>query len=303
MPSDPEEIERAAAAIRAGKLVVMPTETVYGLAANALDPEAVAKIFEAKGRPSDNPLIVHVCSTEMARTVASELPDEAFALMKAYWPGPLTLVLRKRPEVPAITTAALDTVAVRMPNHPTALALIEASGMPLAAPSANRFGGVSPTAAEHLDCSLVAKAAAVLDAGPCDIGIESTVLDLSGEQPRLLRPGAIGKDELERILGRTVSAGAEAVKRSPGMYPKHYAPTTPVFVVDALGERPGLTFGPAISSSQIKMPQTPAEYARQLYAAFHHLDKLGLSAIYVEMPPEGAEWDAARDRLERATAR
>src|SRR5690606_5060578 len=223
-------IERAAEILRAGGVVAFPTETVYGLGANALDEAAVEKIFEVKGRPSYNPLIVHVGSTELARELVTEWPDAAGYLASRFWPGPLTLVLPKRPDVPDRVTAGLPTVAVRVPHHPVALALLRSSGLPVAAPSANPFTRISPTTAEHVRLGLGERVDMILDAGPTPVGIESTGLDLPGEVPRLLRPGTLSRAALEAIVGPIEVPGdasteaGDAPRSSPGMVGQHYAP-------------------------------------------------------------------------------
>src|SRR6476619_3276599 len=216
--------------IRAGKLVAFPTETVYGLGANALDADAVRRIFEVKGRPATSPLIVHVDSVDMARRVAAKWPETAELLARAYWPGPLTLVLPKNACIPDIVTAGLPTVGVRMPAHPVALDLIRAAGVPVAAPSANRFTELSPTTAEHVRRSLGDAVDCVLDGGPTPVGIESTVISLAGA-PTLLRPGMIPREALEALIGPVQMAGAmEGAHPSPGMHPRHYAPRTPLIM-------------------------------------------------------------------------
>lgn len=299
-PATPETIREAARAIRAGGVVVVPTETVYGLGADALNPAAVARIFEIKGRPLDNPLIVHVATVEQARTLVAAWPKEASLLTAGFWPGPLTLVLPKAAFVPSVTTAGLDTVAVRMPAHPVMQALIAEAKTPIAAPSANPFMGLSPTRVEHLDPELASEADLILDGGPCEVGLESTVIDVSGPAPRLLRPGMIGREAIERTLGQSIEAGGEGGHKSPGSYPRHYSPRTPLKVVRDLGERPGLTFGSVRGAHQIQMPAEPEAYAAALYNALHTLDRLGLDRIYAEETPEGPQWSAPRDRLAKA---
>ncbi|HEX5520066.1 MAG TPA: L-threonylcarbamoyladenylate synthase, partial [Longimicrobiaceae bacterium] len=213
-------LARAAAVLRRGGLVAFPTETVYGLGANALDADAVRRIFAAKGRPSYNPLIAHVAGAAAARELVTAWPDAAEQLAAAFWPGPLTLVLPKRAIVPDVVTAGLDTVAVRVPAHPVAHALLAAAGLPVAAPSANRFTQLSPTTAAHVERALGDRVDLILDGGPTTVGIESTVIDLSGERPVLLRPGSIALDALERIVGpleRPAASAAEAPRPSPGM--------------------------------------------------------------------------------------
>jgi L-threonylcarbamoyladenylate synthase len=284
--SSPPEIERAAALIRAGGLVAFPTETVYGLGANALDPVAVERIYAAKGRPPESPLIVHAADTAMARSLALEWPEQAEAWAARYWPGPLTMVVKKAPHVPDRVTAGLPTVALRVPAHPVALALIRAAGVPLAAPSANRFSQLSPTAADHVAEGL---ADLVLDGGPADVGIESTVVSLAGPVPLLLRPGMVRLDGL-LADGAEPATGAHP---SPGMHARHYAPRTPLYL-DAWPED-GRGF-------RLQLPADPAQAARELYSTLHRLDSEGYDWIAVGSPPATAEWAAVRDRLRRAAA-
>jgi L-threonylcarbamoyladenylate synthase len=290
-------VEKAAALIRAGKLVAFPTETVYGLGANALDPTAIARIFEAKGRPTTSPLIVHVDSVEMARGLASEWPEAAETLAKRYWPGPLTLVVPKRPSIPDIVTAGFPTVGLRMPAHPLALALIRAAGVPIAAPSANRFTELSPTLAGHVPEAL---ADYVLDGGPAHVGIESTVLSLSGA-PTLLRPGVIPLTEIEALIGpvNTAEDPTEGAHASPGMHRRHYRPATPLYLI-APGEHPPAHCGVFLRIGH-EMPADPAAYAAALYETLHRLDAAHVGGIAVEQPPDTPEWAGVLDRLRRAT--
>ena len=287
-------IEHAAGLIRAGRLVAFPTETVYGLGANALDPDAVARIFAAKGRPRTSPLIVHVDSIEMARTLASNWSGNADLLARRYWPGPLTLVVPKRPEVPDIVTAGLPTVGLRMPAHPLALELIRAAGVPIAAPSANRFTQLSPTAATHIPESL---ADYTLDGGPARVGIESTVLSLVNE-PMLLRPGVIPVTELESLIGpiRQVEPPAEGAHAAPGMHARHYRPATPLYLDTIPREGKGI-----ILRLGHEMPAEPQAYAATLYETLHRLDTEALDWIAIESPPDTPEWAGILDRLRRAT--
>jgi len=289
-------VERAALLIRAGKLVAFPTETVYGLGANALDPAAVARIFQAKGRPRHTPLIVHVDSVAMARGLALRWPPAADILVDAYWPGPLTLVLPKRAGVPDIVTAGLPTVGLRMPAHPLALDLIHAAGVPIAAPSANRFTELSPTTAGHIPEAL---ADAVLDGGPARVGIESTVLSLVAE-PVLLRPGVIPLPEIEALIGpvRLAEAPAAGPHQSPGQHLRHYRPSTRVCLL-AAGDPPPPGRGEWLRIGR-EMPADPLAYAAELYAALHRLDQQRLDWIAVERPPDTPEWAGVRDRLQRA---
>jgi L-threonylcarbamoyladenylate synthase len=289
-------IQRAAALIRAGKLVAFPTETVYGLGANALDPAAVERIFAAKGRPHTSPLIVHVDSIEMARALAACWPPAAETLARRYWPGPLTLVVPKRPEIPDIVTAGLPTVGLRMPAHPLALELIRAAGVPIAGPSANRFTELSPTTAGHVPESL---ADYVLDGGPARVGIESTVLSLVNA-PLLLRPGVIALPEIEALIGpvETAAAPAAGAHASPGMHTRHYRPATGLCLLNP-GERPPEGHGAWLRIG-LEMPADALEYAAVLYETLHRLDAEGLEWIAVERPPETPEWAGVLDRLRRA---
>ena len=283
------EIQKAAALLRAGRLVAFPTETVYGLGANALDEAAVRRIFEAKGRPLTSPLIVHVASVEMARGLASKWPDEAEKLARRFWPGPLTLVVPKAGHVPDLVTAGLPSVGVRMPAHPVAMALLEAAGVPVAAPSANRFTELSPTTAEHVRAAF--PDIAILDGGPCAVGIESTVLLLTGAVPRILRPGMVTRGEIESVVGPVEEGGGA---ESPGQHPKHYSPRTPVY----LDEMPRNGQGFRLNLSD--MPGDAAGYAQRLYSLLHELDGRGYDWISIEMPPAGPEWAGVLDRLRRA---
>jgi len=293
------ELARAAALIRAGELVAFPTETVYGLGANALDPAAIEKIYAAKGRPPESPLIVHVDSIEMARSLVREWPENAEKLAQRFWPGPLTLVLPKRPQVPDRVTAGLDTVGVRMPDHRIALALIKEAGLPLAAPSANPFRGLSPTTAEHVRRAMGDRVAMILDGGPTTIGIESTVLSLAGPDAVLLRPGMVTESQIEEVIGpvRVLQGAREGAHPSPGLHRKHYSPQTPLMLVDG-GQLPATGRG-----ILIHMPKDPREYAAVLYQRLHQADLEGWDWIALERPPAGDEWAAIRDRLERAAAR
>jgi L-threonylcarbamoyladenylate synthase len=322
-----EVVAEAARQLRGGGLVAFPTETVYGLGANALDASAVARIFAAKGRPANNPLIVHVAETVDIQIVASEWPESAARLAARFWPGPLTLVLRKRDEVPVVVTAKGPTVAVRVPSHALAQALLRAAGVPIAAPSANRSSELSPTRAEHVLHGLDGRIDVLLDGGATAGGIESTVLDVTVTPPRLLRPGPIGVAELEAAIGsieRTRSVGLalpvddSQPLASPGLLPRHYAPRTPLECVKAarsaeriaalLGERRRVgwvTFADVGTESpgvaRRVLPSDAAGYAAQLYAVLHELDTAGLDRIVVTLPPESDDWLAVRDRLQRAS--
>jgi L-threonylcarbamoyladenylate synthase len=285
--------------IRAGELVAFPTETVYGLGANALNAAAVEKIFEAKGRPAESPLIVHVDSIEMARELAREWPEKAEKLAKRFWPGPLTLVLPKKKHVPDRVTAGLDTVGIRMPANPIALALIQEAGLPVAAPSANRFSELSPTTAQHVRGAMGDRVAMVLDGGRTTVGIESTVLSLAGPEAILLRPGMISQAEIEEVIG-PVSNGRDvtgSAHPSPGMHARHYSPRTPLILVKP-DQPPSSGHG-----VRLRMPTDPSQYAAVLYERLHQADSENWDWIEIELPPEDPPWAAIRDRLERAAAR
>jgi L-threonylcarbamoyladenylate synthase len=306
-----DEIRIAAELLCCGKLVAFPTETVYGLGANALDAEAVARVFQVKGRPSSSPLIVHVSNHQMIPRVASLWPEKARILAERFWPGPLTLVVPKTPAVPDIVTAGLRTVGVRMPAHPVALALIQAAQVPVAAPSANRFTQVSPTAAEHVRLGLGDLVDYILDGGPCRVGIESTVLSLVDEVPVLLRPGGISQRQIEELIGLITSAeqNSTGAHPGPGMHPRHYSPRTPLHLVHD-GRVPAQGSGaylqikcpPQTSVHEIvAMPNRATEYAARLYGVLHALDTKGYDWIAVEVPGPGADWEAVLDRLRRAS--
>ena len=321
-------IARAAQRLRDGELVAFPTETVYGLGANALDADAVARIFAAKGRPSHNPIIVHVASIDDARRVVRTWPPVAQQLAERFWPGPLTLVLPKSPDVPSSVTAGLDKVGVRVPSHPVALALLRQACVPVAAPSANRSNAVSPTTAQHVATSLAGNDVLVLDGGACEVGIESTVVDISGEVPVLLRPGGISREALEATLGVRVATADEsprddAPRASPGMLHKHYAPRAKVVRIahgDAMAlqraiaeaSARGETIGALAITQAVRnaasacvrvaaMADNPRDYARWLYAELHAMDDAHLATIVIEDVPSEAAWDGVRDRVLRAS--
>ena len=298
---DAAGIDRAVAILRAESVVAFPTETVYGLGANAFSEKAIGEIYRLKNRPSWNPLIVHVASVEAARALAADWPDAADELAARFWPGPLTLVVRRAAHLPG---AADGTIAIRIPAHPVALRLLEACDLPLAAPSANRSEGISPTTAEHVIRSLP-DVPLVLDGGPSARGIESTVLDLTTATPTLLRPGALGLRELGSAAGaisveRTGPADG-AARPSPGMSRRHYAPRATVLLVadpDAV-DRSGLAAPIGVLTTG---GADPAEYAAGLYAALHRLDDAGMATILIQEPPATEDWLAIRDRLGRAAA-
>ncbi len=300
------DLRHAAALIRGGRLVAFPTETVYGLGANALDAEAVERIFLAKGRPSTSPLIVHVDSIEMARGLAREWPNAAEKLARRYWPGPLTLVVLRQPAIPDNVTAGLDTVGLRLPAHPIALALIREAGLPIAAPSAHLFTHLSPTTADHVRRSLGSTVDLILDGGPTAVGLESTVLSVVGE-PELLRPGMVSRAEIEALIGpvRVSPKAGAGPHRSPGMHHKHYSPRTRLVVLsgaEPLPEGRGAWLQITRSTSAFhttRMPANPREYASALYAVLHHLDAEDFDWIAVEKPPDTPEWTAIHDRLRK----
>jgi len=298
---DPAEIQKAAEIIRNGGLVVFPTETVYGLGANALDAQAVRKIYALKQRPATSPLIVHVASVQQARELAADWPDEANRLAREYWPGPLTLVVPKKPIVPDEATAGLPTVGLRIPRHPIALALLRAANLPIAAPSANRFTQLSPTTAQHVRDAFGSETPFLLDGGPCEVGLESTVIAVTNDGLEVLRPGMAFVDDAV-----ATSDPAEEAHRSPGQHKKHYSPRTRVLLVTgghipASGRGAYLwLFQKAGSARSLRMPDQPQAYAAQLYRRLHDLDREALDWIAVEFPPDSPEWAAIRDRLTRA---
>jgi L-threonylcarbamoyladenylate synthase len=319
-----ETIRQAADILRNGGLVAFPTETVYGLGANALDERAVRRIFAAKGRPPTNPLIVHVASTSDARMLVSEWPDNAQKLAERFWPGSLTLVLPRTDRVPDVVTAGGPTVALRIPAHAVALALLRAAGLPIAAPSANRSNRLSPTRAEHVERDLEGAVDLILDGGPCPGGLESTVLDVSTTPSRLLRPGLVTPAQIEAVIGpiervSDTNGAGDIPLPSPGMMAKHYAPRTPlecctdsginrVRELTGRGLRVGWLALSAMAVNradrviQIVLPSEPTSYASQLYAALHQLDDASVDRIVVDLPPLQEDWLAVHDRLRRAAA-
>jgi L-threonylcarbamoyladenylate synthase len=315
-------IEQAALIIQLGGLVAFPTETVYGLGADAMNEEAVQKIFQAKGRPADNPLIVHVNSLEMLHRVASEINDIANTLIEKFCPGPLTLVLRRRPEVAPTVSAGLQTVAVRMPNHPVALALIEKADTPIAAPSANSSGKPSPTSALHVLHDLDERIEMILDGGSTNIGIESTVLDVTRDVPMILRPGWITQEMIAETIGEVRQAISESeLKRSPGTRYRHYSPRARVVLLENVSaafihkfctdllktEIIGLisktpVFIDDSRFASILLEDNPVDYARQIYAALRELDEKNPGVIVIEGISEKREGAAVMDRLKRAAS-
>jgi L-threonylcarbamoyladenylate synthase len=312
---------RAAEVLRQGGLVAFPTETVYGLGANALDSAAVERIFQAKARPATNPIIVHVAEPADVRAVAATWPEEAERLVERFWPGPLTLVLPRSPAVPDIVTAGAPTVAVRLPAHAVARQLIALAGVPIAAPSANRSSQLSPTLAEHVRRDLDGRIDLILDGGPTPGGIESTVLDLTTRPARLLRPGLVSPDAIEAVIGPIVHSQAPeptAALPSPGMLPRHYAPRTRLECIEGnarerveelvkAGFRVAWVTHEVVPTDLVpagvrvgRLPADPAGYAAGLYAVLHTLDDGQADRIVVSLPPEGDDWLGIRDRLLRA---
>lgn len=304
--------------LRDGKLVAFPTETVYGLAADASNAEAVEAIFRVKGRPSEHPVIVHLPDERAMDDWAEAVPAAARQLARAFWPGPLTLVLPRSGDVADAITGGQDTVGLRVPGNPVARRLLEIFDGAVAAPSANRFGHVSPTTAEHVLAEFGDEVAAVVDGGPCSVGLESTIVAASGDRLRLLRPGMISRERIEAVVGEPVESAGDEAPRASGRLPSHYSPRTPVILVTAdeiagelqrarkkgtrvvvLSREAGTGAGEA---EWTPMPLRPEDYARALYAELRRADDAGCDRIIVERPPSGSEWDAVRDRLSRAAA-
>lgn len=324
-------VRDAAALLRAGGIVALPTETVYGLAANALNAAAVARLFQVKGRPAHNPVIVHVASKEMARRCVSQWPALAESLAQSFWPGPLTLVLRRARDIPPVVTAGGPTVGVRWPSHPFIQALILECGFPLAAPSANLSQAVSPTTADHVRHDLGDRIRLIVDGGPTQVGIESTVLDLCASPPCVLRPGMIHEEALLAVTGRLAAAGQgrEEILKSPGLFLKHYAPRARLVILSwrdtqdlvrqispdhpaRATSRPPLAKCRVIAHTRIPsgqgfgrvsvIPHDPAAFGRAIYAELHAADQPGVELIVVETLPATVEWRAIADRLKRAAA-
>lgn len=324
----PETASIAADLIQKGELVAIPTETVYGLGANGLDEEAVAKIFQAKGRPQDNPLILHICGPEQIELFCHHIPQSAYDLAAAFWPGPLTLVLPARDVVPRRTTGGLDTVAVRCPDNAVTREIIRLSGVPIAAPSANISGKPSTTTAQHVLHDHDGKIAAIVDGGPCRVGVESTIVDLTEERPRLLRPGGIGPEQLLTVLGDLVVDKAvtapidkDAVVKAPGMKYRHYAPTEPVVIVSGSREKAAqyihrhFTPGDRVLCFEEELPLyadcAPLSYGKEadvntlsagLFAALRELDDPKIHQVFARCPVGGGVAYAVQNRLRKAAA-
>ena len=309
-------IKKAVQILRAGGLVAMPTETVYGLGADASDQAAIAKVFAAKGRPLDHPLIVHLADISQLKGWAASLSPNALKLAQAFWPGPLTLILKKQPSVLKSLTAGQNTIGIRIPSHPVAQALLRAFGGGIAAPSANRFTHISPTTAAAVREELGNKVDLILDGGECEVGLESTIIDMSGDVPVILRPGMITAAAIESVLGQAIQTRRQDTPdkvRAPGMHHVHYAPETPVRLMRleelmaslAMAELPVAVMThsdialPA-NIHHVRMPEDAKQYAHDLYQVLRDLDHRGLRGIFIETVPEAIEWEAIRDRLSKA---
>ena len=293
-------LAESAEALERGDLVIVPTETVYGLAGNALNPESVAKIFVAKERPSEHPLIIHCRDIEQARKLVVEWPEVASALASAFWPGPFTMVFQKSGTVPDEISAGRNTVAIRMSNHQKLKSLLKLIDFPIAAPSANRFTKLSPTTSGHLDPVLLSRCAGYLEGGTCDVGIESTVVSVVGGIVELLRPGRISQSDIEAVVG-TITVQMNSVGIAPGQHRAHYQTVTPIQLVEKISPLGcGLTFGPPQNSMQIRWSFDPIMAAKELYDALFRLDQMLSEVIEVERPPTTSGWEAIWDRLSRA---
>jgi L-threonylcarbamoyladenylate synthase len=311
------EIETAVQALRDGELVAFPTETVYGLGANAQNPVAVRKIFELKGRPADHPLIVHLDSPRYLHRWVREVPPAALRLAESFWPGPLTMVMPRAANVHDVVTGGQDTIAIRVPSHPMAQQLLTAFGGGIAAPSANRYGRLSPTRAEHVREEFGESVRVILDGGECQLGLESTIISFEGAEVRLLRPGSVTAAQISALVGELLIGPAVQSPRVPGTPPTHYAPLTPMTIV-AAGEIDAQADAASSGGTRIavlaqRLPlrshkyvtwinagRRPESYARDLYTNLRTLDKAGCRRILVQAVPEGESWDAVRDRLQRA---
>ena len=328
LPVSDESLALAADLLRRGELVALPTETVYGIAADARNGEAVKKIFEAKGRPQDNPLIVHICGMEMLRGIVAEVPERACRLAAAFWPGPLTMVLPKGPEVSPVTCAGLDTVGVRMPSHPVVQAVIRRSGVAFAAPSANLSGRPSPTNAADTFADMNGRLPLILDGGECTYGVESTVVSLAGKTPMLLRPGYVTREEMEQVLGEEVAVSHAIleklnegeVARSPGMKYKHYAPRAEVTILHGsfnayrkylASHAADGVWGLCFDGEAARLPvpcieygaeDDPAAQAHRLFSALRELDRNGAAVVYARCPEKDGVSMAVYNRLIRAAA-
>ncbi|MEP6608224.1 MAG: L-threonylcarbamoyladenylate synthase [Burkholderiaceae bacterium] len=325
-PVDPAAIRRASKILRSGGLVAVPTETVYGLAADAESEAAVRALFVAKGRPVDHPVIVHIEGADAIADWARDVPDTARALALAFWPGPLTLVLKRSPRAKNAVTGGQDTVGLRASSHPWMRAVLDQFAGAVAAPSANSFGRISPTTAQHVQADLGVKPRGkidlILDGGPCSVGIESTIVDLSGDTPTLLRPGSITREQLQHAIGMPVLDAGSDAPRTSGRLERHYAPRTPLAVMPAAELQARLARSVSARSDRLAVlaplsvlqhsrmrvilaiaaSEFRDEYERSMYANLHRLDTSGAERLLIAAPPAGPEWDAVRDRLHRAEA-
>jgi L-threonylcarbamoyladenylate synthase len=313
---DDEAIEKAVHILRGGGLVAFPTETVYGLGADAANPAAVRKVFQAKGRPADHPLIVHIADMSALKNWAAEVPRGAWLLAEKYWPGPLTIILKRAAHVSDVVTGGQRTLGLRVPAHPVAQRLLRAFGGGIAAPSANRYGHLSPTNAQHVRDDLGAAVDCILDGGACPVGIESTIVDLSSSQPALLRPGQISARQIEDALLAQLAAPSAASPRASGTLASHYAPRLPLKLVpgeqiEAYLRKEAAGVPTAVLARRNRprdtqaalwqvAPEAPQAYAQQLYGLLRRLDTAGCQWIIAELPPDLPEWAAIRDRLTRA---
>lgn len=328
LPANPATIEQASQALRAGELVALPTETVYGLGADASQDAAVARIFAAKGRPAEHPLIVHVASREQVPDYAASVPDFAQRLMAAFWPGPLTLILPRRNGVAAAAAGGQNSIGLRCPSHPVAQALLRAAGVGVAAPSANQFGRVSPTTAEHVEAEF-GRDLLILDGGPCPVGIESTIVDCTRGAPVLLRPGSLTRTQVEQACGQplrtpesmaqSMAQSAQAAPRASGTLASHYAPRAKLRLMESSEiEQRLAALGVYANNLGLWCRQRPADLgagvywlaqpsqseaaAQALFASLRELDARGVQQMWVELPPDTPEWEGVRDRLKRAAA-
>ena len=322
-PPTEENVSKAVAWLRAGELIGLPTETVYGLAADASNADAIAKIYAAKGRPVDHPLIVHVASSDAAKAWAATWPEAAEKLAAAFWPGPMTLIVKRASHVLDAVTGGQDTVGLRVPSHPVAQAVLREFGAGLAAPSANQFGHVSATTAVHVLAEFPDRALLIVDGGACDVGVESTIVDVSGDAVRILRPGRVRANEIERVLGVALIEGTGDAPRVSGSLVSHYAPRTPTLMLEERRLRTQLRafrqaqdrgptrcvithsfdVEPSEKLRAIRLAANAETWEYELYALLRTLDSERYGTLIIEAPPTGPEWDAVNDRVRRATQR
>ncbi len=320
VPFTPQNITEALRILKAGGLVAFPTETVYGLGADAANPQAVSKIFATKGRPANHPLIVHIGHVDQLEQWAESIPDNAYQLIDSFWPGPLAIILKKQPWVSDVVTGGQDTIAIRMPGNPVALDLLTQFNGGIAAPSANRFNHISPTLASHVQSEFGDSVEMIIDGGPCQVGLESTIIDVSSNNIKMLRPGHIQQQQIEHVLHNTVNQGTtDSTRRAPGMLELHYAPETPAalcptIILDQYIEQyinAGKKMGVLVRHAQLDshpnlhsiiMPEDPVKFGHDMYACLRQLDELQLDLILIEQLPDEPKWVAVNDRLLKATA-